>query len=100
MRLRFFRPTRMSIRLALGLVAIAAAGLSWIVHRARVQQAGIELIQQHGGMYYYDFEYEDAKFPKRPTSWVPDWLLRPVGVDYFHNVAWVRIENRQFDDES
>jgi hypothetical protein len=61
LRLRTMRPSRLllrriSLRLALGLVAIVAVGMGWIANRVRVQQQGIELIRRHGGMYYYDFE--------------------------------------------
>ena len=58
---QFVRPPRLvfrrvSLRLALGLVAIVAVGMGWIANRVRVQQQGIELIRRYGGMYYYDFE--------------------------------------------
>jgi hypothetical protein len=99
MRLHRLRLRRMSLRLALGLVAIAAVGMGWIVHRVRVQQEGIELIRRHGGMYYYDFENEGATFPKVPRSWAPGWLVNNLGIDYFHHVAWARIEDPNFDDE-
>jgi hypothetical protein len=56
MRRPRLRLKRMSQRLALGLVAVAAVGMGWLVHRVRLQQEGIELIRRHGGMYYYDFE--------------------------------------------
>jgi hypothetical protein len=87
-----------SLRLVLGLVAIAAVWMGWIVHRVRVQQEGIDLIRRHGGTYYYDFEYDDSKYPKLPRSWVPGWLIKNLGIDYFHHLASVRIEDPTFDD--
>ena len=99
MRLLRLRFRRMSLRLVLGLVAIVAVGLGWMVHRVRVQEEGIELIRRHGGMYYYDLEYDDANYPKAPRSWAPGWLTRKLGIDYFHHVASVRIEDPHFDDE-
>ncbi len=64
MRRPRLRLRRLSLRLALGLVAITAVGMGWLVHRVRLQQEGIELIRRHGGMYYYDFENEGAAFPR------------------------------------
>jgi hypothetical protein len=93
------RLRRVSLQLVLGMVAIAAAGMGWIVHLVRVQQEGIELIRRHGGMYYYDFENGGASFPKVPRSWAPGWLIKNLGVDYFHHVAWARIEDPNFDDK-
>jgi hypothetical protein len=103
LRLRTMRPSRllirrMSLRLALGLVAIVAVGMGWIVYRVRVQQQGIELIRRHGGMYYYDFE-DVTNYPKGTRSWAPSWLIKDLGIDYFHHVTWVRIEDRHFDDK-
>ena len=100
MRRPRLRLKRMSLRLALGLVAIAAVGLGWFVHRVRLQQEGIELIRRHGGMYYYDFENQGASFPKIPRSWAPGWLVNNLGIDYFHHVTWVRIEDPHFGDEA
>jgi hypothetical protein len=89
-----------SLRLALALVAITAVGMGWFVHRVRSQQEGIELIRRHGGMFYYDFENEGASFPNAPRFWAPAWLVNDLGIDYFHRVTWVRIEDPQFDDEA
>jgi hypothetical protein len=99
MRAPRLRLRRMSLRLVLGMVAIAAVGMGWIVHLVRLQQEGIELIRRHGGMYYYDFENGGASIPKVPRSWAPGWLIKNLGVDYFHHVAWARIEDPYFDDE-
>jgi hypothetical protein len=99
MRLPRMRLRSVSLRLVLGLVAIAAVWMGWIVHRVRVQQEGIDLIRRHGGMYYYDFEYDDSKMPKVPQSWVPSWLIKNLGIDYFHHVASVRIEDPSFNNE-
>jgi hypothetical protein len=86
----------MSLRLALALVAIAAIAMGWLVHGVRLQKEGIELIRRHGGMYYYDFE--DATLPQPQRSWAPNWLVKALGIDYFHDVTWVRIEDPRFDD--
>jgi hypothetical protein len=98
-RLPRLRLRRISLRIVLGLVAIAAVGMGWVVHRVRVQQEGIELIRRHGGMYYYDFENEGAITPNVPRSWAPAWLVKNLGVDYFHHVAWARIEDPKFNDD-
>ena len=99
MRLPRLRLKRVSLRIVLGLVAVAAVGMGWIVHRVRVQQEGIELIRRHRGMYYYDFENHGATTPNVPRSWAPDWLIKSLGVDYFHHVTWARIEDPNFNDE-
>src|SRR5262245_55323227 len=90
-----FLPRRLSLRLALGLVAVVAVGMGWIAYRVRVQKQGIELIRRHGGMYYYDFE-DPTNYPKAPRSWVPSWLIQNLGIDYFHHITWVRIEDPRF----
>jgi hypothetical protein len=69
------------------------------VHRVRVQQKGIELICRHGGKYYYDFENEGTPSPKVPRLWPPGWLVNNLRIDYFHHMAWVRIEDPNFNDE-
>ena len=98
MRLPRLRLRSVSLRLVLGLVAIAAVWMGWIVHRVRVQQEGIDLIRLHGGMYYYDFENQGATSGTIPRSWAPGWLVNNLGIDYFHHVTWVRIEDPTFDD--
>jgi hypothetical protein len=80
------------------LVAIVAVGMGWIAYRVRVQKQGIGLILRHGGMYYYDFE-DRTNYPKASRSWAPSWLIKALGIDYFHHVTWVRIEDHHFDDE-
>ena len=37
--------------------------------------------------------------PNVPHSWVPDWLIKNLGVDYFHHVTWAHIEDPKFNDE-
>jgi len=98
-RLPRMRMRRVSLRLVLGLVAIAAIWMGWVVHRVRVQQEGIDLIRRHGGMYYYDFENEGASSPTVPRSWAPGWLVNNLGIDCFHHVTWARIEAPTFDDK-
>jgi hypothetical protein len=92
------RCRRISLRLALALVAIAAMVVGWLVHGVRLQQEGIELVRRHGGMYYYDFE--DLTLPQPQRSWAPRWLVKNLGIDYFHDVTWVRIEDPRFNDDN
>jgi hypothetical protein len=88
-----------SLRFLMVMVAVTALGLGWFAYRVRAQRKGIELIRKYHGMYYHDFEYADSTFPKNPRSRVPEWLLRTLGIDAFHNVSSVQIESPQFNDD-
>ncbi len=85
-----------SLRVALGIVLVASLLLGAWAYRARSLRAGIDLIRRHHGMYHYDFEYDESKFPKNPKSWAPGWLRRYLGDETLHDVSYVLIESPDF----
>ena len=81
----------LSLRVTLGAMAIVALGLGLWANHARQVRAGLEMIRQHRGMYYYDFEYVNYVFVAKPKSWAPRWLINLVGIECLHDVNYVRI---------
>jgi len=89
-------PVRLSVRALMIFVLVSCCGLGWLAHRARAQRDAIAVIRGAGGQFYYDYQYAGATFPKSPKSWVPGWLRDAIGDDFFHHVAWVRVEGEGF----
>ncbi len=84
-RLRFV----LSLRVLLALVLVLGLGLGWWVDSARRQALAVAEVQKYGGYTKYDFEYKDGTFVDSGKSWVPGWLRKPLGDDYFHRVVMV-----------
>ena len=87
----------LSLRLAMGAVLVIAVGLAWLAHAVREQRRVKDLILRHNGLYFYEYEPQTVSRYTRET-WVPAWLRRVIGEDWFHDVTWVRIEGPQFED--
>jgi hypothetical protein len=88
---------KLSLRLAMGAVLAIAVGLAWFAHAVREQRRARDLILRHNGLYFYEYEPQTVSRYTRET-WVPAWLRRMIGEDWFHDVTWVRIEGPQFGD--
>ena len=60
----------LSLRALLILLAGVAVGLGAWANHLRQVRAAAALIRQHGGMYYFDFEYDPKTYtyPAQPTS--------------------------------
>jgi hypothetical protein len=86
-----------SVRQLLVLVLALAIVFGWVAQMAREQRRAKELIMRHNGVFFYDFEPQNAT-PHTRKTWVPAWLQRAIGEDYFHDVTWVRIEGELFGD--
>lgn len=94
------RPRRwlaVSLRLSLLLVlavALALAGAAW---KVRDQRETKEMVLNHDGVFFYEFEPQTTTRYERKT-WVPAWLRQIIGEDFFHDVTYVRIEGPHFGD--
>lgn len=73
---------RLSVRALLALVLIIGGGLSYLVHRARVQRDAVAAIRGAGGEVYYDWGWADGQPIPDATSHWPQWLVRAVGPDF------------------
>jgi hypothetical protein len=89
----------LSLRLAMGLIVLVAVAFGAWMHHLRTLRAGLETIRQHRGMYYFDHEYIDDVFVPKPRSWAPRWLRELVGDEGLHDVSYVRIIDRGFNDD-
>jgi len=83
------------------LVLIVGGGPGWTIQRANTQRRIVAAIEGLGGSVEYDDRYprgnldfeEWEPFPPR-RSWVPQWLVDRVGIDYFHTVSTVELQPR------
>lgn len=97
-------------RLRTLLIAVTALSiyLGWHVHSAETQRNALDGIHNLGGWAYYDFQIVNDQFDPKSKSWVPEWLRRKLGNDFFHDVVHVnmvynddgphRLENNQTSD--
>jgi hypothetical protein len=86
--MRVPRP-RLTVGLAMLLIAAFAVWLGWLTHRARSQRRAVAAIKEWGGNVRYDYESTDdgrKASGKRPG---PNWFARTIGIDYFHTVVEV-----------
>lgn len=85
------RRLRLSVRGLIVVVLVIAAGLGWIVNRARVQREAVAAIQGAGGDVAYDWQVTNGRFNPFAKPWAPRWLLDVLGVDYFGHVTDVGV---------
>ena len=83
------------------LVLVVGGGLSWYIHRARVQRDAIEAIRRVGGEVAYSWQWSNGQpiFPRPKPPW-PDWARRILGPDYLDTVTFVRLNGPRCDDQS
>lgn len=97
---------RFSLRAFLGAVTILCVLLAWQLHKAKQQNHAVKAIRDAGGWAHYDYQYPDAEtfeFDAAAQPWEPQWLIKLVGVDFFHNVVEVNMVyhndgSRRFDN--
>lgn len=77
----------LSLRGLMILVLVVGGGLSWIAGRANHRRRDVEAITAAKGTFYFDFQHRDRTFIPSGTSWLPKWLARHVGVEFFHDVT-------------
>jgi len=81
-------------------VTIFCVALGWRLHRAKEQRKAVRAIRDAGGWIYYDYQQYDprtCKIDAKARPWAPDWLMRHVGIDFFHDVVAV---NMSFDESA
>jgi hypothetical protein len=81
------------------IIVVLAIGiwLACVAESVREQRRVKEMILSHDGRLAYEFEPPTVTRYTRKT-FVPFWLRRMIGEDYFHDVTWVRIEGARFGD--
>jgi hypothetical protein len=88
-----------SIRSLLVLTVAVAIPCSWLaveIKRAREQREAWVVIQEGGGSINYDFqELTHDPFADEPPP-EPEWLLKLMGDDFFHDVSFVFFFNGEF----
>lgn len=93
--LAFLKPKRRwfqySLRTLFLLVTIFAIWLGFTVHRVNRQRDAVAAIREMGGWIRYDFQISSGKFDPKAQSSIPNWLLRFVGYDFFHDVVEVNL---------
>ena len=75
-------------------LSVCFALFAFRLQRARRQAAAVATIRKLRGTADYDFQYklvEDRlESVSRPESSVPEWLLKWLGPDFFHEVVMIR----------
>ncbi len=93
------RRLALSLRTLMILVLIVGGFLGWQARRASLQRQAVAVITAAGGRVQYDYAVEARKKSGKwindpPHPWAPDWLRRSVGPEYFQDVAWVFLNNK------
>jgi len=93
-RRRWFR---YSLRTLLVVVTIFCVALGYWTHRANRQKAVVKWVQEHRGLVYYDFQYDDKdKYIVDAKPPGPKWLREFLGKDYLATVVGVDFQNGWF----
>ena len=80
------------------MVLVIGGWLGWLVRRVQIQQNAVAAIKNAGGTVVYDLEWRNGGSNPYRKSWVPEWLggdqawmpnwmIRGAGIDYFGNVV-------------
>jgi hypothetical protein len=96
------------IKFSITSLLICMALCSWWIAKvsssARAQRQSIEWLTDESAIFFYDFEFVQGTFENathryqsdpRPTT--PSWIIDKLGIDYFHSVVSVKLNN--FDGE-
>lgn len=95
------RRLRLSLRLMMLAVVVAAIPLARIAVRARAQRAAVRTIREAGGGVSYDWQLTRAGRynPSAEGPPGPRWLIGLLGSDYFETVKNVDLQNEEMGDE-
>jgi len=93
-RRRWYQFSLRTLIAGMVLVSILLGLLAVRMGRARRQAAAVATIRKHGGHVTYDYAFPDDNPRYSPLQWqaksnVPNWLLDPLGEDFFHDVVGV-----------
>ena len=106
---------RFRLRTLLIAFTIVSIWLALHVTSTRRQQDAVNAIREYGGWVRYDFQYPSGQFSSndfdsKAKSWVPQWALNRLGVDFFHGITFVslnysddsgkRVENGNLTDDA
>ena len=80
---------RFNVRGLIVLVLVLGAGLGWMVRSARVQRDAVAAITKTGGSVRYSSVWTSNSTPETRQPWVPKWLEKAIGADYFAHVSVV-----------
>jgi Leucine Rich repeat len=103
------RRFNISLRTMMILVLIIGTWLGWYVRRVQIQQNAVAAIKKAGGTVVYDLEWRNGGSNPYRKSWVPEWLggdqawmpnwmIRGAGIDYFGNVVSARLVPSRVND--
>jgi hypothetical protein len=103
------RRFHLSLRTMMILVLILGAWLGWFVRSVRIQQNAVAAILKAGGTVGYDLEWRNGGPNPYRKSWVPEWLggdqawmpqwmTRGAGLDYFGHVVSVSLVPSRVND--
>ncbi|MBL9125422.1 MAG: hypothetical protein JNG90_17420 [Planctomycetaceae bacterium] len=89
----------MSLRALLLAVTCCALALGWTAHRATRQRDLIRSLAGGRSQVYYDFQVTaDGALDPRRASPLPAWLVHSLGLDLWHDVAWIRLAGCEVTD--
>ncbi len=88
----------LSLRVLLALILALGLGLGWLANSARRQRLAVAEVRKYNGYVLYDYEFVDGKDLSTAKSWVPQWVRKNLGDDYFHRVTCVRYINQPPSD--
>jgi len=95
------RCRQLAIPTVLTLVAILVAWLAVGIHEARLQRTAVLVFQPTYGQVRYDFHpIEIEAVDGGADSAFPDWMLDILGIDFFHNVAWIELNRGASTEET
>src|SRR5205807_2418517 len=93
------RRLRVTLGLAMALVATLAVPMAWVTNRVRAERRAVAAIRRAGGFVDRGFRRAPTGelLPKAPNP-APRWLLRYVPGDLFQGVNFVSLRGPRVDD--
>ncbi|AMV36474.1 leucine-rich repeat domain-containing protein [Planctomyces sp. SH-PL62] len=85
------RRLSLSVRGLMLLVLGLGVWLGWQVRLAREQREAAAALTAYGGVVRFDWELGDGLLASAGAAWVPDWLRRAIGDDFFQSVVEVNM---------
>jgi hypothetical protein len=92
------RRLRLSLRMLLLFILVAALWLGWRVDKARRQHHAIAQVENYNGYVRFDYEFADGREIPDAQPRVPKWLRRHLGDDYFRQVSRVIYVDQPLSD--
>ena len=88
-----------SLRTLFVLLTVFGVWLGWTVHRANEQRKAVEWVRKIGGGVAYDYQIDaDGRFIADAEPPGPKWLAQLIGADYFQEVSFVELHEKQISD--